>query len=139
MGLFGDNIVVVEPGRPTVGRIDVHEHKAPTADSARLLKELQDSVEKRLLASLPIANTFGESWLLKRMSPEHGFQPCLTAVIKLNGQSLTATVPIMPGRAIEETLIALRGALGEVIAEHLLSQAITALEKDNPGLLGHGG
>lgn len=44
-------------------KIDVHEHKAPTSESARLLSELEREAEKRLLSVVKLNdNVFNVTW-----------------------------------------------------------------------------
>ncbi len=44
-------------------RIDVHEHKAPTSESARLLSELEREAEKRLMSLTKLDdNVFNITW-----------------------------------------------------------------------------
>ena len=72
-------------------RIDVHEHRAPTPDSARFLNELQREAEKRIFASVPLENNLLKGQVfLHHYYAIHGYQ--LVAIYEINGKQFQSTV-----------------------------------------------
>ena len=58
-----DTYVQRVSGTSFPSRIDVHEHKAPTSESARLLSELEREAEKRLMSLTKLDdNVFNVTW-----------------------------------------------------------------------------
>jgi hypothetical protein len=62
----------------------VHEHRAPTADDARLLKELEREAEKKIVEAIRVANTAIECVLHKELDNLND-QCVVVAVFSLNG------------------------------------------------------
>lgn len=72
-------------------RIDVHEQRAPTADSARFLNELQREAEKRIFASVPLENNLLKGQVfLHHYYAINGYQ--LVAIYEINGKQFQSTV-----------------------------------------------
>lgn len=106
---------------------EVHEHRAPTDESVRLLKEMEETAREKIIASFPLgSNEFDGRVMveLDGMNMEH----VLTALIRINDKLVRAQVrEYADGReSIRQALPKLRDALAKAIADEVLAPAISA-------------
>lgn len=87
--MFDTTINEIRTGMPS--RIDIHEHRAPTTDSARLLNELQHEAEKRIIATVPLEDNLikGEVHLLQFVAMN---AYTLRALYDINGKTFETQV-----------------------------------------------
>lgn len=114
--------VIVARGRTETRFVtrEVHEHRAPTDESVRLLGEMQAKAEADRAARLPLESNLlsGEvEWYLDAPAD------CLKAVahVKINGQVLTVRAE---GRDADELAKDVRDKLAERIATSLIVPAL---------------
>lgn len=87
--MFDTNVTNVRSSSPS--RIDVHEHRAPTDDSVRLLNEMQRAAEKQIINSIPLEdNLLKGQVFLEHYVPHNVYT--LTAVYSVNGRSFETKV-----------------------------------------------
>lgn len=87
--MFDTTINEIRTGMPS--RIDIHEHRAPTTDSARFLSELQREAEKRIIATVPLEdNLIKGQVFLHHYYAINAYQ--LVAAYKVNGKTFETTV-----------------------------------------------
>lgn len=118
---------------PTINKTEyvtreVHEHKAPTDESVKLLREMEAKAREQVIASISLDNN-----KLTGVVKVH-FDPCkdayiATAVVDINGKRLTASVerhthhgmPTHSVDGVKQLLAELRGALAIEIAREAIS------------------
>lgn len=124
------NVVVIQsPSRTeyVTRNVDVHEHKAPTDESVKLLREMEAKAEAEVIKAVSVSNTHFEcvvhqQWL--PMSDKAEFN----AVFKVNGLNMTARIEVdrrdaEPGHDLRQTFEKLRDEVAKELAEKLLNQA----------------
>lgn len=116
---------IVAPRGPD--HVTVHEHRAPTDESVRLLAEMQEAVEKRILAAVRVSDTAAECVIHCREDHLNGVLE-FGIVCRLNGAKLTANY-MAPYEGITEVSVAngIRDALAAKIATVLVSQTLPEL------------
>ena len=86
------NIVVVPvPGETRTEYVtrEVHEHRAPTDASVKLLREMEQAAEAKVIDAVRVGNTSFEC-VVRRERDEMNDQVLFRAVFKLNGRQETA-------------------------------------------------
>ncbi len=120
--MFDTTINEIRTGMPS--RIDIHEHRAPTTDSARLLNELQREAEKRIIASIPLEdNLIKGQVFLHHYYAINAYQ--LVAVYEINGKQFQTSVEksAFQIRSVHDQVgfvHELRDKIAKDIANHLL-------------------
>ena len=104
----------------------VHEHRAPTDASVRLLKEMEEAATKKVVKSIHVGNTLVEcvvhTWL-------DVMSDCIRmrAIFKVNGVTETADHEYRPrGEPLAEidAWRALRAKVADVIANKMIGDAM---------------
>ena len=119
--MFNRTVVVANPKPQTeyVTRT-VHEHRAPTDDSVKLLREMEARARDQVIEAIHVGDTTFECVVhtqqhLADSAVEH------TAVFSLNGKKLTASYREYTERYDQVTaLVGLRDAIAKEIAEAVL-------------------
>ena len=106
----------------------VHHHRAPTDDSVKLLKELEEKAQAKVIEAVHVGDTTFECVVhAERDGPSDSVR--LVAVFSLNGKKLTAKfeehIYRFERRAAFEGL---RAAIAAEIAQQILAPAIQALD-----------
>lgn len=106
----------------------VVEKKAPTDESVRLLKEMEEAATKRFLDSVRIGDTHFECVVSQMQLPAYDTYRW-TAIFSLNGNKLTATFE-QPAFScdLQKAVVGLRDAIAEKIATEILRPALSKLD-----------
>lgn len=100
--------------------VTINEHRAPTADSARLLSELEDKARDKITASIRLHNTPCDC-VVQEWRDEMQNETLLRAVFAINGRRIT--VDSRTGGPISQRHYeALAAAVAERIAAELLAR-----------------
>lgn len=124
------NILVLnQPARTeyVTREVNVHEQRAPTDESVKLLREMEAKAEAEVLKAVSVSNTHFECVVhqfLDAMSDKMNF----AAVFKLNGVNMDAKIEVDPRKAepncdLRPTFEKLRDEVAKEIAEKILDRA----------------
>jgi hypothetical protein len=121
------NVVVVnQPPRTEYVTRDVHEHRAPTDDSVKLLREMEEKAKDQVIQAVHVGDTTFECVVHMQKHPMDG-STSLLAVFSLNGKKMTAEFREQDWRSDKFKLVdGLRAALADKISREVL---IPALER----------
>jgi len=70
----------------------VHEHKAPTDDSIKILREMEEKLKANLVAMFTINNPFNAEAKIYRMEMHHAYE--VTWALTLNGHTYTGSYKV---------------------------------------------
>lgn len=116
----------------------IHHHRAPTDDSVRLLKELEEKAQAKIIEAVHVGDTTFDCVVhFQRTMIDDNV--CLLAVFSLNGKKITVEHKERQDRYDRrEAFLALRDAMAKEIAGQVLAPAVERLLAQNTkfGLLG---
>ena len=113
----------------------IHEHRAPTDESVRLLKEMEEKAERKLVESIHVGDTLVECVIHAWLDP---MSDCtrIRAVFKINGKQETAEHEFRSSREYRGQQVvdadvwrAVQTKIADVIANRMLMAAIPAFLK----------
>lgn len=106
---------------PSDVHINVTEKRAPTDESVRLLREMEEKIQKKLLASVRVEDTkFNCVIHMQQEVSSNQFMFC--AVFSLNGEKLKVVYRCDVFSAnVDDAIIGLRDAVAVEIANHIAS------------------
>lgn len=112
-----DTYVDRRPSGPS--RIDVHEHRAPTDESVKLMKEMESATERNRIASMPLQSNI-LSGVVSVFQDHVRASVGAVAVFDLNGHRcrVTADVPAWGNQG--DLLVKLHEEVAKRVAEELL-------------------
>ena len=114
------------PGRAEFVTRTVHEHRAPTDESVRLLREMEERARAQVIASVPLESNYLHGRAEYVM--DHAQDQLLGRVIvDVNGKRVVATVRQQRGVEQREFVAALRDELARVLADEILRDAIRGM------------
>lgn len=105
-------------------RIDVHEHRAPTDDSVRLLREMEDKARANVVATL-VAHDNKIEGTVARVRDQTLRRDSIVAHFTLNGERyerVIAEIPMSAQYDPDAAFKALRETLANAIAAKLLAE-----------------
>lgn len=108
---------------------DVHEHRAPTDESVKLLNEMQRKAEQNIIANLSTSNNTLQVSATRFFAPME-MRDEWAVKMTLNGKphQFKVSLPYHAGTSSEDAIQALHKALAEEIAQKVLmgfSQELT--------------
>ena len=111
-------------------RTETHEHRAPTDESVRLLKEMQEKAEAKVLSALTIEGN-GFNCVIHSMLDGMQWKTVVRAVFDLNGKRMTAEASAdadgdQDSRA--QLLLDLRDKIATKIANEVLENALRGVQ-----------
>jgi hypothetical protein len=126
--------VVVLPGRTETQYVtrEVHEHRAPTDESVKLLREMEQAADAKRIAVMKLeGNEFKGLVEVIQHMVDHRTEA--VAVFDLNGKRLTARADVddFTGPATE-LLLKLRDAVARELANEVLIEFTRRLPKGMP-------
>lgn len=121
---------IMSPPRTEYVTREVHEHRAPTDESVKLLREMEQAADAKRIACMKIdGNVFkGHAEIIRNLA--QGYQICAIAVFDLNGKRCTATTSVdecMDGSHKVELVQALHAEVSRLIASEILEDAIRGI------------
>lgn len=108
--------------------VTTHEHRAPTDESVRLLKELEAEAQKRIVESLRLTNTEIDC-VVHRMVDNFAVQTKYAIHMKIGGKPVKVEVRLQPYDERDAAMEKIFKAVSEAIA-------VVILENGFRGLLG---
>jgi hypothetical protein len=101
--------------------VSVTEKRAPTDESVRLLREMEQAVENRMLAAVRVNDTAFQC--VVRIHDDHMMgDKVLMAIFSVNGNKMTATHTMPYGNNdLESAVTGLRDQVAKAIANHIAS------------------
>lgn len=123
------------PARTDYVTRTVHEHRAPTDESVRLLREMEAAAEAKRIGGMQLnSNKF--SGLVEACLDPVSYTTQLQMVFDINGHRLTAKTTSDYYMKVDEDLIMkLRDEVAKVIANEILSETFQRLSRENPTLM----
>jgi hypothetical protein len=133
--MFGRNpTVVYMPGPSHGGRTEyitrqVHEHRAPTDESVKLLREMEQAAEAKRIAGMRLdPNTFGG--VVEVMKRGDDYSTEAHARFEINGRRLNAKAEVSGLiEPTEELMIKLRDEMARVIASAMLGEMLKRMPR----------
>gem|GEM_PF-2896609 len=122
-------IVVATPTRTEYVTRNVHIHRAPTDESVRLLKEMEDAAEKKIIESVHVKSNAFEC-VVHVMYDVLSDDKIYRAVFSLNGKKMTVEHR-HSARDPDDRSAAIDGLVNEVakvIARDAIAEAFTKLD-----------
>ena len=105
-----------------------HEHRAPTDESVRLLKEFEEAARKKIEASIRLDNNMFKAHIMK--SPDYmAWDKTYVVLYELNGQKQRCEIKVSDLQAKNEdaTKFFVLGELGKHIAANILQEAFSQI------------
>lgn len=124
-----DRAVILHQPRVTEHVTHTHvEKRAPTDESVRLLKEMEEKAEAKILESIAVTGN-GFEGVAHRMSDFMSGREIWRMVFSLNGKRLAAEHSFVPTdrRELGRQMEAFRDAIAKEIATHILTRSIPEL------------
>jgi hypothetical protein len=122
--------LIVAPTQHTTEYVtrEVHEHRAPTDESVKLLREMEAKAQEQVIEAMHVGDMTFECVVhtLKRWEDD---TTTLKAVFSLNGKKLTAEYTDHAWRTNKRDMVMkLRDEMAKVIAEQVLIPALSRIE-----------
>ena len=123
--------LVVLPGKTRTEYVtrEVHEHRAPTDESVKLLREMEAAADAKRIASFKLdANNL--KGVIEVWHEQHNYRVCARAVFDINGSRHTATADIQPssdGFHKVELMQALHAKIAETVASIVLGEGMAKM------------
>ena len=113
---------------------DVHEHRAPTDASVKLLREMEQAAEAKVIEAVRVGNTTFEC-VVHQAHDMLNDQVLFRAVFKLNGRQETAEYRCGVHKAddIGDAWRNLRDEIAKVIATRMIEGALVRMPKTFKG------
>lgn len=125
-----DTYITPRPRTEYVTReVNVHEHRAPTDESVKILREMQDAADKARIASFELeGNAFTGHVDVVRDSAQ-AYRVRARAVFDLNGKRLAAVTSVddVGPEAKEELMRRLHAEIAKVVAAEILGEGMKSL------------
>ena len=119
------NTTVIAPGKHTTEYVtkEVHEHRAPTDDSVRLLREMEAKAHEQIVRSVHVGDaTFDCVVHMQQNMVDQSTE--LLAIFSLNGKKMTAKHRVHTyDYSAPKDIEALRNAIAKEIATEVLVPA----------------
>lgn len=108
--------------------VTVHEHRAPTDESVRLLKDMEQKARDKVIQSVRVVDSPIDCVIHKHF--DHLNQKAeFCAFVRINGKRLEARKSFNGGESQEEIAIGIMDAVAERIAADILTPAFTKMDK----------
>lgn len=124
--MFNKTLIIAGRTRTEYVTREVHEHRAPTDESVKLLKEMEEKAADKIVDSVRVGNTTFECVV-------HTFKDYindtteLKAIFSLNGKRMTASHTLRNlDKREDQGWIALRDKIAQEIATTVLVEALKA-------------
>lgn len=123
--MFDRTVVIAPRARPATTHTTITEKRAPTDESVRLLKELEEAVQRRILETVKVGDTNFEC-VVRCLRDGPSQDTIFAAVFSLNGkkievQSRTSDYNTRP----DERIAKLIAAVAERIAAEIVQPALS--------------
>lgn len=127
------NVVVLNsPTRTEYVTREIHEHRAPTDESVKLLREMEQKAKDQIIQAIHVGNSVFECVVHMNKSMMDGSTTIL-AVFSLNGKKMTAEFTAHEWRT--NTVQMVEG-LKLAIADKISREILTEVFMKTPSLLG---
>jgi hypothetical protein len=125
-----DVVVIQSPSRTeyVTRNVNVHEHKAPTDESVKLLREMEAKAEAEVIKAVSVANTHFEC-VVHQTHDVISDKMLFKAVYKLNGVNMESKVETDPRKAetshsaMTEAFEKLRDQMVKDLAHQILNRS----------------
>jgi len=103
----------------------VHEHRAPTDESVRLLREFEQAARDKILDSVRVTDSLFDG-LLHYQHDYLNLKKLFACVIKLNGKKITARFECDESLSREQIILGIRDAIAREIANQITESVLSA-------------
>lgn len=107
---------------------EIHEHRAPTDESVKLLREMEDKAREKIEQSIRVGNNGFECTVTVEWEAISD-EKIVTALFALNGKRMRAEARLLRYKVTDEPMQlaeAIRDAVAQVIAAEVLKPALMA-------------
>lgn len=105
---------------PTHKTVNINEHRAPTDDSVRLLREMEQKANENILKSTKVDNNLFTA-VLHQMRDHLSDLDKYAVIFSINGKKIQVFHDAKTWDKKEETLIAIRDTVAKEIANQILT------------------
>lgn len=120
-------VVMNSPARIEYVTREVHEHRAPTDDSVKLLREMEAKAQEQVIKAVHVGDSIFECVVHMQKNHMDGSTSML-AVFSLNGKKLTAEFREHEWRADKFKMVdGLRAAIADKLSREILAPALHGL------------
>ena len=103
----------------------VHEHRAPTDESVRLLRELEQAAQNKILDSVRVTDSLFDG-LLHYQHDYVNLKKLFACVIKVNGKKITARFDCDESLDREQIIFGIRDAIAREIANQITASVLSS-------------
>lgn len=121
--MFDRTVVLPTRTRTEFVTREVHEHRAPTDESVKLLREMETKAREQVTQATHVFDTAIDCVVEQLREPYHD-KVRMAAVFSLNGRKMRVDVAL-PSHEAKELPIKLRDAMAEKIATEVLLPAFS--------------
>ena len=115
--------------------ITVTEKRAPTDDSVRLLREMEDKAKAEVIKAVAINDNLFNG-VIHTMFDALSYRTTVRLVYSMNGKKLTTDYHIDDSRSLDDSITGLIDAVARDIAIEILRKPISESMKANHGIFG---
>lgn len=108
--------------------VNVTEKRAPTDESVRLLRDMEDRAEKKVLAAVRVENTAVDMVLHKKEDLNTG-DTLYACIFKINGKQMRADYRDRRNESRDVVIFGIRDAVANEIANLITKEAVQAMQK----------
>lgn len=128
--MFNKIVLLAQPARTEYVTRTVHEHRAPTDESVKILREMEQAARADILASRNLKNNVFEGTL--ELHEDHRERRRFIRVVaKLNGRNVEFVEPVdMGSRLLDENIDALFNAVVKGLAAKMVDAGVRNLIRD---------
>ena len=126
--MFNRTFILPTHNRTEYVTREVHEHRAPTDDSVKLLREMEAKAQEQIIEAVHVGDTTFECVLHQCRQPLDDSRKWL-AVFSLNGKKLTAEFEWRDWQIKrQDAALGLLDAIAKTIANEVLTSALMRFE-----------
>lgn len=103
--------------------VTVHEHRAPTDASVKLLAEMEEKAKEKVFGQIKLESNTFHCEVLRMRSP-YSYCDTLGIVMQLNGKRIAMEITPDPDASNEDMLREIYKAVGERIAAHVAESIV---------------
>lgn len=127
-------VIIIERNQFVDRHISITENRAPTDESVKLLREMEQKAEERIVETVRVQNTVFDC-VVHSWWEAHSDKQCFRAVFKLNGKNMEAKYECDRPREGDheyrmKAATGLRDEIAKIIATEAISDAFAAMHRN---------
>lgn len=128
--MFNRSLTILAPERHTTEYVtrQVHEHRAPTDDSVKLLREMEDKAREQIVKAVHVGDHAFDC-VVHHMRHHEDMSTELAAILSVNGRKMTVRHRARPFESDPQKIVTdLRDKIAIEIANEILAPALRDLK-----------